>query len=122
MMQPEEITTDTTVRPHDDIASVEIDGESVLYDERSGALHHLDATATLVWGCLDGSDPLGDVAADLARAADAPVDVVERDVVALAHDLGRRGLLDGVAGRHDLPADEGGAKPYAEPQDEECDQ
>lgn len=120
MMQPDEITADTVVRPHDDVAGVEIDGESVLYDQRSGALHHLDTTATLVWAYLDGSDPLRDVAVELAQAAGAPVDVVERDVVALAHDLGRRGLLDGVIGRHDLPADEGGAKPYADPQEEEC--
>ena len=47
------------------VHTVEIDGEAVLLDQAADRLHHLNATAALVWACLDGRSTLGQIAADL---------------------------------------------------------
>ena len=41
------------------VHTVEIDGEAVLLDQAAERLHHLNATAALVWACLDGRSTLG---------------------------------------------------------------
>ena len=41
--------------------SVELDGETVVYDETREALHLLDTTATVVWSLLDGTASLGEI-------------------------------------------------------------
>lgn len=79
------------------IAAVELEGETVVFDEDTGALHLLDATATTVWQCLDGRASLAELSAELAEATGAALDLVQRDVVDLVRTLGRRGLLEGVA-------------------------
>jgi hypothetical protein len=84
------------------VTSVELDGESVLYDETSGVLHLLDAVATVVWDRLDGTATLDDLAADLSRTFATDRRRVRGDLVAFARQLGRQHLLEGVA----LPRDE----------------
>lgn len=48
------------------VVSVELDGETVLLDEVTGAVCMLSPVATVTWACFDGSSALGEVAADLA--------------------------------------------------------
>ncbi|MGH9073406.1 MAG: HPr-rel-A system PqqD family peptide chaperone, partial [Acidimicrobiales bacterium] len=79
------------------VASVELDGEGVLYDEEAGASHLLNATATAVWSCLDGSGTLDEIAAELADAFGADAQTVRHDVIALVQQFGRQGLLVGIA-------------------------
>lgn len=83
-------------RRRPNVAAVELDGEAVLYDEDSGAMHLLDPIATIVWKCFDGSANLEDLSFELAAAFDADEDVILADVLALARQLGRQGLLEGV--------------------------
>jgi hypothetical protein len=85
-------------------AAVELDGESVLYDEMSGCLHQLDALAT-VWHRLDGTATLGDLAAELSRTFAADPGRVRRDLVTFVRQLGRQHLLEGVARPLDEDAD-----------------
>ncbi len=80
----------------DAIHTVEIDGEAVLLDERENRLHHLNATATLVWKCLDGRSTVGDIVTDASEVLGAPYDLVLADTIAVCRDLGAQGLLAGV--------------------------
>ena len=77
--------------------TVEIDGEAVLLDQAAERLHHLNATATLVWACLDGRASLGhDRRRCQLRSWASPYDTVLADTVAVIRQLGDEGLLDGV--------------------------
>ena len=101
---PEEI--DTAFRPkfRNEVAVVPVEDEAVLYEEDHGALHQLDRIATIVCSYFDGRTALADAIEELSGAFGAPAEVIEADVLALARELGAKGLLVGVAG---TPVDEG---------------
>lgn len=93
----EEIDEDLVMRFRSTVAAVELDGEAVLLDADSGAVHTLNPTATLVWLCCDGTARLGEIIDDLTDAySDAGREVIAADVVQLARSIGRQGLLEGV--------------------------
>ena len=86
-------------------ASIELDGEAVVFSEDTGALHLLNPTATVIWSCFDGSGTLGELIDDLAVGFNVDRAVVRQDVLELAREVGHSGLLEGVEaapGRHDL--------------------
>ena len=78
------------------VAAVGLDGETVLFDERSARLHLLDAVATAVWTRLDGSVTLDDLARDLSTTFGTEEERVRADVVAFLRRLEREHLLEGV--------------------------
>lgn len=84
------------------IAFVEVDDEVVLYDDDTRRLHRLNWAAATVWRCLDGTDTLAQIAADIAEAYAADPDIVLADVERLACELVAEGLLV----RADVPEDE----------------
>jgi coenzyme PQQ synthesis protein D (PqqD) len=73
--------------------TVELDGETVVYDETREALHLLDTTATVVWSLLDGSATLAEICADLAAAYDTDLTRVQSDVLAMVGKLADSGLV-----------------------------
>jgi hypothetical protein len=83
-----------------DVASVELDGETVLamgdLDVGGFSTHCLNATGTIVWECLDGTGTVEEIGRELAEAFEANVDVVTAGVLELVRELGGAGLLDGV--------------------------
>jgi len=79
-------------RPH--VEHVEIDGETVVFDCRTSALHLLDAVATRIWGAVDGSASLQSISEDLARAFEHPVADTLLDVQKFAADLSRLALVE----------------------------
>ena len=82
----------------DDLAVVELDGEAVVFDERTCDLHYLNPTATVVFGLCDGTGTVDELAADIAAAYGADADQVRRDVAAVVEDFGRSGfLVDAIA-------------------------
>jgi PqqD family protein of HPr-rel-A system len=89
------------VRPavRDDLTIVELDGEAVVYDERSGVLHHLNATATVVFGLCDGTSTISEMSQDLAAAFGMPLEEMEPQVRALLRQLRRLDLLAPSSGR-----------------------
>jgi len=104
----------STPRPRPGLASVELDGERVVLDEASGALHLLDPVASVVWSCLDGSATIDELVVDLAAGFGADADEVGADVLGLVRRLGGLGLLEGVAadgGTADGAAADGGTDP-----------
>lgn len=99
------------VAPAADAAWTDLAGQTAVLDQRRGALHLLNPTASLVWGLLDGTTALQDLAADIAAAFEAPPDLVCADLVALANDLATAGLLAGF----EAPAEEPGPAPADTP-------
>jgi hypothetical protein len=92
-------------RARTDVASVELDGEVVILDEREDALHLLNPTATAVWRCLDGSGTVGELVTDLAEVFGSDPATVSDDVGVLLADLAERGLLeDGALALGEEPA------------------
>jgi PqqD family protein of HPr-rel-A system len=80
-------------RVRDDLTVVELDGETVIYDERTGDLHHLNPTATIVLGLCDGTATVKEFSREIADAFGEPVVSVERQVRTLLKDLRKAGLL-----------------------------
>lgn len=84
-------------KPRGDLTFQEIDGESVVYDEASGQVHHLNNTATIVFTLLDGSASIGEIAADIAEAAELPLNEIQFQVHRLVEEFHTAGLLEGDA-------------------------
>ena len=76
-----------------DVYSVEVDGEAVLLDEADQQLHRLNASATLVWSCLDGTTTLEQIAREISEELDLPYDVVLHDTLAVATQLHEQRLV-----------------------------
>lgn len=85
-------------RVRDDVASIRLDGETVLLpDGAGGGAHWLDRTASIVLDLVDGHGSVDELADALAEAYRADPATVSADVLALVRTLGRRGVLVGVA-------------------------
>jgi PqqD family protein of HPr-rel-A system len=77
-----------------DLTVVELDGEAVIYDEGTGELHHLNPTATIVFGLCDGTATMRELATDIADAFGVPRDEVESQVRAVVRRFRAAGLLE----------------------------
>jgi hypothetical protein len=75
------------------VYSVELDGEAVLLDQEANRLHHLNATATLVWACLDGQSTLESIATDLGAGLGVDRGVVLEDTITVVRSLADEGLV-----------------------------
>lgn len=91
-MTADAIGPGTVVHVEPAVVSVDVDGELVVLDERTGDLHLLDPMGSLVFRCL-GSGTLGEIAADFVEEVGGDPDAVLADVVALVRDLRTRGLV-----------------------------
>ena len=80
----------------DDLTVVELDGEAVIYDEETGELHHLNPSATIVFGLCDGTQTSEELSGEISAAFDLPVDETTAQVRELVAQLGDVGLLQGV--------------------------
>jgi PqqD family protein of HPr-rel-A system len=81
-------------RVRTDVTVTELDGEAVIYDERSGDLHHLNAPATLVLGLCDGSATVEEMSAAIAEAFQRPLGEVTAQVSDLVEELRGSRILD----------------------------
>jgi PqqD family protein of HPr-rel-A system len=81
-------------RIREDLTVVELDGEAVVYDEETADLHHLNRTATIVFGLCDGSATMAEMAADLSAVFEVPVHEVEPEVRALIRRFRKVDLLE----------------------------
>lgn len=83
-----------------DIASVEVDGEIVLYDGERRRIHRLNHTASTIWGCLDGQTSLQEIAGEAAVTYSVDQAVILRDLMAVTRRLANEGLIvDATTGR-----------------------
>jgi PqqD family protein of HPr-rel-A system len=81
-----------------DVTVTELDGEAVIYDERSGDLHHLNGSATLVLGLCDGSTTLEEMSIAIADAFERPLREVSGQVSDVLARLSGAGVIEDVRG------------------------
>lgn len=80
-----------------DLTVIELDGETVIYDDTHGDLHYLNATATMVFGLCDGTATARQLAVDIADAYGLPLDEVVSQVEELMRGFRRAKLLQSPA-------------------------
>ena len=97
LLKPDDIDERFAPRLRDDIATVEIDGETVLLVEGMYRLHWLNQLATIVVSCFDGVATLEELITDFRAAFRADPEVIRNDLVEITRQLGAAGLLVGVA-------------------------
>ena len=105
-LNPDTIDAGFSPARHEAVASVELEGEVVVYHEQTNSTMVLNRTASTLWQCLDGTTTLAAIAADFADVYHEPVATVEADVVALARQMAEYGLFEGTeaeAGRPMIP-------------------
>jgi PqqD family protein of HPr-rel-A system len=77
----------------EDVTIVELEGEAVIYDEQTADLHHLNPTATIVFGLCDGTATMAEIATDISEAFGVPADEVETQVRGLVRQFRKAKLL-----------------------------
>jgi PqqD family protein of HPr-rel-A system len=75
------------------VHAVSLDGEAVLYDSPLGRLHVLNASAALVWDCLDGSVTGAQLASELAQAFGVDPAAMKGQIDDVLATLRREGLI-----------------------------
>lgn len=71
-----------------------INGEIVVLDKGAKKIHHLNATASLIWQCCDGNNSADTIAATVADHFNCPVDAVIDDVRGALRQLEVLGLVE----------------------------
>jgi hypothetical protein len=71
---------------------VPVGSEAILVDGASG-LHILNATASLLWECFDGSVTLSELADEIATEMEVPRDQVLEGTILIAQDFVARGIV-----------------------------
>jgi hypothetical protein len=71
-----------------------VEGEAILIHMQTGTYYSLNDVGTAFWELLDGARTVGDCAAAIATEYDAPVDVITSDLLELAADLMKEGLVE----------------------------
>lgn len=74
------------------ISTVAVGDEALLVDAAGGVRVPLNPAASLVWACLDGVSPLGEIAADVAEGFRIPIETALADVVATVDGFVDRGI------------------------------
>src|SRR5206468_10053743 len=93
LVAPDDISEDYAPRPRMGFTAIGVGSELVVLDETTWEPHVLNATAALVWRYLDGESTLGELAEDFSEATGTDKAVVRDDILSLARELGRAGLL-----------------------------
>ena len=93
------VRLDEAFVPSEDIVAREIEGEIVIIPLVSNIgdiedeLYTLNETGQAIWRKLDGLRTLRGVAAELAGEFDAPLEVLEQDVLGLIGELASRRMV-----------------------------
>ncbi|HYD97749.1 MAG TPA: PqqD family protein [Alphaproteobacteria bacterium] len=82
------------IRRSDRALATEVGGEMVMMDVEQGVYFGLDAIGTDIWKRLETPVSVQALAAALAQDYDAPVETIERDVLALLASMAERGLVE----------------------------
>ena len=77
-----------------DVESVELDGEMVVHDPRSGTLHLLNESAASVWAACDGSTTVAAIVRAMQETHAGPADEIAHDVDRALTELRSQGLVD----------------------------
>lgn len=82
---------------HPSVETAVLGAEAVLYDERSGTVHHLNPSACAIWTVLDGR-PVSAIVQMLSESARVPPADMRRDVLQALYEFRAAGLVTDSAG------------------------
>lgn len=88
-----------------DLASIELDGELVVWVQGTGQIMWLDQRGTIVYRCIDGASSIREICEDLGEAFGVEAETVLEDVVSFVQYFGRYGALVGVTEPEDPELD-----------------
>lgn len=92
------MTPDTKIAVSDDVVSREVGGEAVLLNLASGEYFGLDEVGTRIWELLsDQARSLEELSVTIADEYDAPLNLIEADILALAGELRDAALVSPVS-------------------------
>jgi len=77
-----------------DVEWIELDGEAVVHDPRTGGLHRLNVSAAAVWAACDGSSTVDEIVGAMRDSFAGRDDAIAHDVHEALRRLRREGLLD----------------------------
>jgi hypothetical protein len=86
-------TMSSRVRVNDDVLFQELQGESVLLNLKSGMYFGMDTVGTRIWQLFATHELLSEIAQVIVAEYDVPEDRCSADLLALAADLERHGLV-----------------------------
>ncbi len=86
-----------------DIATVELDGETVCYDTSTGEVHVLNQTATLLWACFAVPGSITEVIDDLVAELHVERDGLRDDVLKTVRDMIESGLVEQASATPTVP-------------------
>jgi hypothetical protein len=94
-LRPDEIGDSFVPRLRDGVALVAVEDEAVLYEEGSGALHQLDAIATVVCNLFDGKSSVDVLVKKLVESFVGDPAAIKSDVLDMVRCLESMGLIEG---------------------------
>lgn len=100
---PENLDESFVPRSRSGVASIELDGGWVLYDDVTDVVHFLNPAAVTIWACCDGSGTAGELIDDFAAAYEIDRALIANQVMAVLKDLGLRSMLEHVWGTELCP-------------------
>ena len=83
----------TRLRHAPDATFQEVAGEAILIHLQTGVYYSLNEVGTSFWNLLDGQRTINDCAVTIAAEYSAPAEVVLADLLELATDLNKEGLV-----------------------------
>ena len=89
---------------------IELDGHALLHDEGIRRWIVLNPTAYALWQCLDGTGTVAEIAEDMGAVFGQERESVEKQVLAMVQNLGRKGMLEGIAPLEGLGSSEEGSE------------
>ncbi|MDQ1532567.1 MAG: hypothetical protein QOF28_328 [Actinomycetota bacterium] len=101
----EQLDETARARALDRVTEIELDGESILYDEATQELLVLNGSAGLIWQNLDGTWSLRELIEELAVAFGVDENDLATDVLDTVRQLGSHGFLAGVVAPPQFLAD-----------------
>ncbi len=79
--------------PAPQVASLDVDGEIILFEPDEHRAHLLSATASIIWPFLDGRTSLAELADDVTEAFGVDASVALADIEQFVAQMVERGFL-----------------------------
>ena len=93
-IQTEALPAPTLPRPRSSVSLRLVDGEALLYDRESRAMHILNPTAARIWKWCDGKATRAEIIEKMAAVYAASLDQISRDVCKTLSSFQEMGLLE----------------------------
>ena len=87
------ITANSQLQRSDQVSYEIAAGEAMVIHLQTGVYYSLNEVGTVFWNLVDGWRSIADCARAIAREYDAPAEIIETDLIELADQLYREGLL-----------------------------